>query len=148
MSESEVFDKYYNLALRFLSYRPRSEREVFDYLKQKSKKTKGKLSEQTIAQIMGRLTELNFIDDLGFAKWWIENRKKGFRLLKLELLQKGISKETIEEASSTFDIVGKETELLKKLIDKKKNLPYEKMVAYLLRRGFDYEKIKKTLKDS
>ena len=65
MLESEVFDKYYNLALRFLSFRPRSEKEVLNYLRQKNKKTKGKLSEKTIAQIMARLTELNFIPQFG-----------------------------------------------------------------------------------
>ena len=146
MLESEIFDRYYNLALRFLSYRPRSEKEVYDYLKGKVHKSKGKLSEKIIAQIMSRLAELDFVDDSTFVRWWIENRKKGGRLIKLELLQKGISKETIEEALLKFDIAKKENDLIKKFIEKKKSLPYEKLVAYLLRRGFDYETIKKALK--
>ncbi|MEK9178534.1 MAG: RecX family transcriptional regulator [Patescibacteria group bacterium] len=147
MLESEIFDRYYNLALRFLSYRPRSEKEVYEYLKGKIQKSKGKsLNGEIIAKIMSRLAELDFVDDSTFVRWWIENRKKGGRLIKLELLQKGISKETIEEALLKFDIAKKENDLIKKFIEKKKSLPYEKLVAYLLRRGFDYETIKKALK--
>ena len=139
----EVFDRYYNLTLRFLSFRPRSEKEVKDYLEKKFRKSP---NENLVSLILKKLKEKNFLNDLEFAKWWIENRKKGIRLIKLELFGKGISKETIEEACSMFDIVGKENRLLEKLIDKKKNLTYEKLIAYLLRRGFDYDTIRGALK--
>ena len=36
----EDFEKFYNLALRFLSYRPRSEKEVRDRLKIKNQISK------------------------------------------------------------------------------------------------------------
>lgn len=145
MDNSLVFDRYYNSSLRFLSYRPRSEKEVYDYLKKKAKRAEA-LEEIIIAQIMRRLIELNFINDLEFAKFWIEHRKKAFSLLKMELLQKGVSKETILEAASEFDIDSKQEKLIEKLIEKKMYLPYEKLVAYLIRRGFSYEEIRKHLK--
>jgi regulatory protein len=148
MSDSEIFDRYYNLSLRFLSYRPRSEKEVVDYLKKK------KLSEGTIAQIMQRLTELRFVNDLEFARFWLEHRKKGLNLIKIELNQKGISRENIEHAISELDIKEKESKLINKLIEKKlrilskydKREAEEKIIAFLMRKGFDYETIKKHLK--
>lgn len=145
MDKSLVFGRYYNLSLRFLSYRPRSEQEVYKYLKEKAKRVP-ELDEITIAQIMQRLTELKFVDDREFSKFWIENRKKAFSLVKMELAQKGVSKETIEEAKLSFDTENNDEKLIKRIIEKKKNLPHEKIIPYLMRRGFSYEKIRKHLK--
>lgn len=152
MDNQQIYERYFNLSLRFLSYRPRSEKEVYDYLKKKSIKAKN-LNEQIIAKIMTRLVELKFIDDLEFAKFWITNREKGLKFLKIELAQKGISKEIIEKALSGFDIAEKEESLILKLIEKKKRSlantekrkAQEKMIAFLLRKGFDYSQIKKYL---
>lgn len=152
MDSNQTYERYFNLSLRFISYRPRSEEEVYDYLKKKTNKAKN-LNEKIIAQIMNRLIELGFIDDLEFAKFWITNRKKGLRFLKIELSQKGISKEIIEKALYGFDILEKENSLILKLIEKKKKTlaglekrkAYEKMIAFLLRKGFDYDNIKKHL---
>ncbi len=161
MDETLIFERYYNLALRFLSYRPRSEKEIYDYLSKKFKTQKSKFkiesqNEKIIARIMSKLIEQKFIDDRQFAKFWIEHRKKGFKFVKLELLQKGVSKEIIEQVASEFDLTAKESSLIEKLIEKKtkalQNTPsqkaYEKMVAFLLRKGFDYETIKKSLSKS
>jgi regulatory protein len=147
-----VFNRYYNLSLRYISYRPRSEKEVYAYLVGKQKRVRN-LSDQIIAQIMQRLTEYKFVDDREFAKFWIEHRKKGFRILKLELQQKGISKDIIEEASSGFDLENKEINLLQKLIEKKQRSlknetpqkAREKMIAHLMRKGFGFDLVKKTL---
>lgn len=153
MDSSQVFDRYYNLSLRFLSYRPRSEQEVYKYLLEKSKRTGGKLTDEIIARIMHRLTEYKFIDDYAFTKFWIEHRKKGFRVLRLELQQKGVSRKVIDNVSSEFDISSKEKDLLRKLIEKKqrsverypKEKQYEKIVSSLLRKGFSYDDVKKEL---
>jgi SOS response regulatory protein OraA/RecX len=68
-----IFDRYYNLSLRFLSYRPRSEQEVHEYLKRKTKNLKLEEEEKQkiIAKIMQRLLEYKFIDDNAFARFWI-----------------------------------------------------------------------------
>lgn len=154
MDESLIFDRYYNLALRFLSYRPRSEKEVYDYLKEKARR-KPSLTEQVIAKIMQRLIELNFINDLEFAHFWIERRRKVLRVIRAELSQKGISKDIIEKAVLSFDMSRKEEDLLERLIAKKTKAlstysdkqRYEKLVNFLLRQGFDYETVRKTLKN-
>lgn len=152
MDSSQIFARYYNLSLRFLSFRPRSEQEVYKYLLEKAKRAKN-LDEQIIAKIMSRLVEYKFIDDLAFAKFWIENRKKGFRILRFELQEKGLSKEIISEVLSEFDLEKKEKQLIEKFIERKtkslqrfpKEKAREKMIAFLMRKGFDYTDIKKAL---
>jgi len=152
------FENLYDKTLRFLSFRPRSEKEILDYLKNKTSFAKAaddqkeELS-QTFDKILKKLKEYKFIDDLAFAKWFIENRKKGKRLILLELSHKGISKEIIEEAQSLFDLAKKDSDLLEKLIDKKWKIyqrnpekAYEKMMGFLMRRGFDYDTVKKAIK--
>ena len=152
MDSSQIFERYYNLSLRFLSYRPRSEKEVIDYLRKK------KISENVISQIMAKLSEYKFIDDKKFTQFWIEQRTK-FKhkptwVIKLELRQKGINQELIEEVLSTIDDT-KDADLIsaKKLAEKKldfyRNLEpskrREKVISFLLRKGFSYDIVKKIL---
>lgn len=152
MGSSTTFERYYNLSLRYLSYRPRSEKELIDYLKKK------KVSEKNIREIIQRLRELNFINDLEFAKFWIEQRMrikpKALKVVKYELLSKGIKREIIDEIIEETG-KGKEDDFenAKKLADKKLarlvNLPpekrKEKIMGFLQRRGFDFEIIKKVV---
>jgi regulatory protein len=95
-----VFDRYYNLSLRYLSYRPRSEKEMRDYLLEKQKRKKG-LSDETISEIIKKLKSYKFIDDRQFTKSWIESRiklkNKPVRVIEYELKQKGISGDLIDE---------------------------------------------------
>lgn len=143
-------DKLYNKALKFLSYRPRSEKEMRDYLEKKGGDTK------IVEEITGKLKKQNLVDDHAFTTWWIEQRSrfrpKGRYLLWLELLKKGIKKEIIEDSLFSEK---KELALAKKAARKKvksyKNLePLEfrrKMTAFLARRGFNWEVIKKVLEE-
>ena len=148
----DEFEKFYNKALKFLSYRPRSEKEIRGKLKRK------KASEEIINKIIQRLKENNFINDEEFVKWWIEQRTtfkpRSLKLIKIELRQKGVDKELIEETidrlSSTID----DLESAKKLIDKRlpryKNLSgdkkFQKVARYLSSKGFSYDIIKEIFK--
>ena len=58
--DNPTFARYYNLTLRYLSYRPRSEKEVLDYLKEKSKKAEN-LTPQIIEEISKKLKEYKTI---------------------------------------------------------------------------------------
>ncbi|MEK9176157.1 MAG: RecX family transcriptional regulator [Patescibacteria group bacterium] len=150
MDNDQKFERYYNLSLRYLSYRPRSEKEILDYLKKK------KLDEEIIAQIIAKLIEYKFIDDTAFTKFWIEQRSeykhKPIRVIRFELLQKGIEKELIEESlpkeSGELDLENAKR-LKEKKMDFYRNLDpkkrQEKVMNYLLRKGFSYEIVKKAL---
>lgn len=141
----DLFEKYYNYSLRFLSYRPRSEKEIRDYLKKK------KVSQDIIQQIIAKLKEHKFLNDEEFTKWWVESRTRfkprSLRLIKMELKQKGISSDIIDaQVSNDF-------EQAKKLAEKKiarykglsKNQLYQKLGGLLSRRGFNYETVKKVI---
>jgi SOS response regulatory protein OraA/RecX len=75
--------------------------------------------------------------------------------VKFELGQKGISKEIIEKALEDFDLEKKEDLLLNRLIEKKwktvsknpKEKQYEKMMRFVLSKGFDYETAKKEVEN-
>ncbi len=133
---------------RFLSYRPRSEKEICDDLGKKE------LRDEEKKKIIGRLKEEKLIDDLEFARWFLEQRQtfrpKGSYALRQELRQKGIDQKIIDRI-----LPGKEKELklAKKALEKaeKKYASFlgrekkEKLMAYLLRRGFSWEVVKKAV---
>ena len=60
--------------MRFLSYRPRSEKEVKEKLKIKYQKSNIKDLTLIIDKVIQKLKEKKFINDNEFAKGWIENR--------------------------------------------------------------------------
>lgn len=177
------FEKFYNSALRFLSFRPRSEKEVRDYLINKFSKKKssglrhsgkeergnerdsglGQNDERgsIIEKVIAKLREQKFINDEEFAKWWIEQRTsfrpRSLRLIKLELRQRGISDETVEDQISKIkDQIGSDLERAKRLVEKRirrfrnkfgmtKEMIYQKLGRYLASKGFDWDTIKQSI---
>ena len=131
---------------RFLSYRPRSEKEIYDYLGKKKLKDEEK--------IIKKLKEEKLIDDLEFARWFLEQRQtfrpKGSYALRQELRQKGIGEKIIDQVLPNRE---EELSLAKKALAKaeKKYASFlgrekkEKLIAYLRRRGFSWEVVKKAV---
>lgn len=150
-------DKFYNLALRFLSYRPRSEKEVRDKLKIKYRKSNLKDLELIIGKVVQKLKDKKFINDEEFAKGWVESRlrfkPRSLRLIKIELKQKGIDIETIDKMINDEGLMINDLENAKKLAEKKlerlKNLSreeiYQRLGRYLASKGFGWDTIKKTI---
>ena len=143
MTETDEFLTFYNRALFFLKFRPRSRFEIESFLKRK------KASEVVKNQVIEKLENLNLINDKEFARWFIDQRQqfrpRGKMLLTLELRQKGISPEVIAEALTTID-ASSQTEKAIELLERKINLWREKDIRvlrkkaqdFLLRRGFSY----------
>ncbi len=139
--------KAYNAALRYLSYRPRSRREVQDYLITKYEES------AVIDRVLVRLEALGLINDTAFAAIWIENRQmlkpRSRRRLAQELAQKGLNREVIEGALTEIDDAAQDS-VLEQLITKKRRLSsyqdIDKLTAYLARQGFEYDQIKKALR--
>jgi len=141
---------------RLISLRQRSEKEVRDYfrIKNQESRIKGKelYSNSIIEDTVKKLKELRLLDDEQFARSWVESRskKKGMRVIKQELFQKGISKEIIEEILSRNSLATSEEIVAQQLLERKlrqwKNLlPSEfkkKAYDFLLRRGFEYEVVR------
>lgn len=150
------FGKLYARALEYTMIRPRSVKEMRDYLWRKTRPTRyksrtGELKEregvsQAIAdRVLKRLMDKGYLDDEAFTRFWVENRhvRKGVsvRRLKLELSQKGVDREIVAhmiEASSRND----EDELMKIIAKKRSRYPdKQKLVQYLVRQGFSYDDV-------
>ncbi len=133
-------EKAREIAFRYLSYRPRTVKEVTDKLKGKG------MPAETIAAVIEDLKGLKLLDDRAFARSWIAerlaHRPGGKRLLHRELRQKGVDVELIEEAIDGLYPQELEVarELLRKRIARFRGLEPQKLKArvwgLLLRRGF------------
>lgn len=154
IKENEL-GKLMDQTLRFLSYRPRSEKEVVDYLTKKiSQKENIKYLQAKesplITQVIIKLKRYKYLNDLEFAKWLVGSRLRskpvGLSLIKVELKRKGISQEIIESTLSKYP---SQIKLAQRAVEKKlkrwQKLPplefKKKIYAYLISRGFNYETI-------
>ena len=147
LKEKDSFEKAHDRALRFLSYRPRSEAEVRRYLQGKA------VSLAVEEEVIERLTRAKLLDDLAFARYWVENREsfnpRGSRMLRYELRQKGLSEEIIAEALTDLD---EEEGAYRVALRRGRRLAHlnqlsfrQKLGAHLLRRGFTYEIVNPTV---
>lgn len=144
------FQKALDKILKFATLRPRSEKEIKDWIKRK------KVHESLHKDLFDRLKKLELIEDKKFAVWWVEQRQsfkpRGIKALVMELRQKGISKEIIEEVLVREDINEKNIakELLSKNEYKWKNLPpleaKQKKAQFLARKGLGWDTISSVLK--
>lgn len=123
-------------ALRYISYRPRTVREVNIKLADKG------YDHQVIALVISFLQEYAFLNDEEFARFWIREREKvkpcGTRRIYCELMQKGVEKGIIESCLNQISPEHEE-ETAAALMEKKcRNTPfnYNKIKGFLLRRGF------------
>jgi len=139
---------YYNDALRFLSFRPRSTVEVERYLRGRG------ADDVAVAVTMERLGRARLVDDEAFARYWIENRAafspRGARSLQAELRAKGVDRSQIDEVleeseegegERAYAAGFKRLRLLARLDEDEFR---RRMYGFLQRRGFDYETVRVT----
>lgn len=142
------YHKFLDIAYGLISRRPRSKAEIERHLHGKH------VSEKVCLKVINKLEEMGYLDDENFSRWWLEQRQtfrqKGKLALKAELRQKGVDEETIKR------VLEKEVdeELLAKEAANKKMTAFnklaarefhQKMFAFLARKGFSMETIKKVL---
>ena len=147
------FGKLYQRTLEWVLVRPRSEKEVRDYLARKSRSSSSDTlkavrpslwsseeSSELSQKIITHLIERGYLNDKTFAEYYVENRfiKKGIskKRLRLELIKKGISSEIIDEV---LDRRNDEEEILKIIAKKRSKYDDEKLINYLARQGFSFE---------
>lgn len=165
LEDESQFGKLYARAMEYCLTRPRSVKEMRDYLRRKTRPTKkcslktGEIIErpgvkpEITERVLARLIEKQYLDDEKFARFWLEHRflQKGtsVRRLKLELAQKGIDQETIDQL--IVENIRSDDEELRKIIAKKRYKyagNQQKFMAYLARQGFSYDDIKSALSDT
>lgn len=126
-------------------------------LQLRQKLRQGFYPETVIDEALSYVASFHYIDDLRYAEDFINYNcsRKSRRRIENDLINKGISKETIQKAWTNWEALGNvqnEDEqikelLLKKHFDASAADPKElrKMYAFLMRKGFSSDKVQKYL---
>lgn len=128
-----------DVALRFLSYRGRSEAEIRTRLGKEFSPTE-------IEKTVERLKESGLLNDAAFASAWRDSRERhaprSKRMIRQELAKRGIKGDVAERALEGLDEkemarrVGEK--FLRRLSGLDRRTFYTRMMGYLGRRGFNY----------
>ncbi len=142
-----------NYAYFYLKFRPRTVKEMRDYLYKKIEKRHW--SRDDVEKAIKGLVELGMLNDIEFIRLFVEQRNsakpKSKFVLKRELLRHGVSRELIDEYFTGHP--QNEEELAFKALERHwprfKNLSprarFQKAAAYLMRRGFGFDIFKKII---
>ncbi|KKU95814.1 MAG: Regulatory protein RecX [Candidatus Gottesmanbacteria bacterium GW2011_GWA1_48_13] len=155
MDTNPTYERLLGASIRFVSYRPRSEKEIRNFLQKKL--TRWKIFGGTVVQkVADRLAELGYLDDAKFAAWWVEQRQtfkpKGMRLITQELKAKGVDLRQFSSDRGKIDMID-EIEAAKRAVQKKltlwEKLPTldrkKKLSDFLSRRGFTYDTVERVI---
>jgi regulatory protein len=145
-----------NAALRFLSTRPRSIREVRDKLREKE------FGDEEIAKTLDELARAGLLNDDAFARIYIRNarvvRPAGKVLIRQKLVLLGVPKEIIDTAlAEEFSAEEHEVDAAKAAVGflkkasaaRRKEEPFklkQRLTAFLLRRGYTWDVVAPVVK--
>lgn len=144
------------IAYKFLSYKPRTQKEIEEKLKLKG------FSDDIISKVIDDIKRYGFINDLEYTRNFVLNRLRSKTLgkiaLKQILLSKGIPNETIEQVLAERENLIDEFEIALELAEKKlkqikssrgkkgdKNEQKRKIYEFLARRGFTWDTISRVI---
>ena len=147
MAEEDEFKRAMACAFKHMSLSEKSEKQLREHLEKKE------FSEKIIEKTVARLKELNYIDDLSYARAFVEHTSaSGKKAILYKLKSKGISEEIINEA---LEDVSDESQLENAVELLKKQMPryekydnYEKkrrLNGFLARKGYDWDIISEAI---
>jgi len=151
LQDKDEFARARDYAYNLLSYRDRSELEIFKRLVEKG------FHMEVINELINFLKDAEMIDDRKFVNRYIDSIFVSHPMGKLrvvyELNHKLVSSDVIEEVCSQRFNSEMERELARKAAGKKMNqlkrypeeIAKQRLKSYLYRRGFDFEIIKETM---
>lgn len=147
MANNSASQRCLDVAYRYLSYRPRSEREMRQRLHQRD------FDAESIEKTIIKLKEQKLIDDYAFAQFWKDNRlsfkPKSKRLIEEELANKKVAREIVEQVTKDIDDMDNACKLGRRRMHILAKLDYpdfqRRLSNYLSYRGFSYEVIKRTI---
>lgn len=147
VKDADENNKAFERALHILSYRAHSEKELTDKLYKK-------FENQVVDEVIEKLKTIGFINDADFTERYVEQSKKGEKLVRFELLKKGIDKDLVEKIISSrnhgveLDNARKIAEkVLKKYSLKPEQIKKQKLYENLTRKGFSYDIYKEIIED-
>lgn len=143
----ENYEQTKDKALRLLTFRAHSEKELCDKLRMSGAK------EEDIERTLEFCRRYGFVNDLQYAKSKardLKNLKKyGKRRIEAELYSKGISSEAVSEAVGELEF---DDDILKMLVEKKLANNFEKKsidrcMRYFLYRGYEMSDIRNCIEE-
>lgn len=146
--ENVIYNKAKNKAIKYISYQPRTEKEVTEKLKE------CEYSNDIIFRVIETMKKYNYINDKAYAKNFLTSKLnlKGYGIFKIsfDLKQKGISDDIINDIIENTELNENKRalEVLEKKLRGKKISDYkekQKLYNFLLRRGFSYDVIKEAI---
>jgi regulatory protein len=147
LQEADARHSAHEAALRLLSYRPRSEKEMRRRLGRRG------ISLRLIDETVRRLRERGYLDDEAFARFWTETREatspRSRRLIAQELRAQGVDTETA--AAATVSVADEEAayRAASRRLHAFRGLDYDtfrrRLGGFLVRRGFSYEVARRTM---
>ena len=138
-------------AMNLLKNREYTTRQLYDKLKQ------GDYPEKAIREALEYVESFHYTDDLRYAVSYISGHEtvRSRRRIEQDLLNRGIDRETLEQAWQEWEAQGgiqDEQSMIKELFRKRGYDPesaglkeMQRMGAYLMRRGFSGENVRKVL---
>ena len=140
--------KAHEAALQLLRHRPRSEREMVRRLRQRG------LPADVVAEEVERLREAGLLDDEAFAESWVEERRerspRGKRLLRQELVGRGVGAAIADEAVSAVDDRTAALAVARGRAWRLEGLDFQRfsqrLAGFLQRRGFGYEVVEEAVR--
>ena len=146
MKDNESFQHATAAALRFLSYRPRSEAEVKSRLRTR-------FPDRIVHKVMASLKEQKLVDDEAFASLWRDSREslnpRSAAAIRWELISKGVASVIARSAVQDMDDQRNANcaglKLARQLTQSDFPTFHNKLWGYLQRRGFSTSLIRKTI---
>lgn len=155
MATQDEYNRLYQRALRFLGMRQHTEHEMRIYLNRVA--SKEKIVEDIVEKTITQLKTDGYINDSQFVSDYVDlrsaHKQKGKRGLTFELQKKGVKPAEIDAyfLNNTLDESKLAAAALYKVWDRYHSLNklkrYQKASQFLLRRGFSYEVIRKTIEE-
>lgn len=148
LHDSVQLGNAYQAALHYLSYCPRTRKELEDRLSRKG------IPENIVTVVVDRMDEMGMVSDAIFTKLWLESRSlsrpKSHRMLRHELQQKGVAPEIIEDGIGFMEddetLAHRALEMRsRRWQGLEKQRFYSLAAGFLGRRGFSYQIIRKVL---
>lgn len=144
LQKTDGVARAFEQAVRFLATRPRSMYEIRRKLHEKQTPA------PTIDTVIERLVALGYVDDLAFARAWVENRQafrpRSTAALRAELKTKGIEEAVIRQVLHEVDNSDTALRLARQKVGSWRGLDTytlrQKLSSYLIRRGFDYDTVR------
>lgn len=148
LKSASQINQLYQKAVKYISLRPRSEKEVCNWMKKK------KIDTPIQNSLLKKLKDKGWINDVKFAQWWISQRlefkPRGAMKLRQELMQKGIPSKIIDQCLSELpdqeenikELARKKIRLIKVKPGDNQIKVRKKLSDYLLRKGYKYQEIK------